>query len=196
MIDADTIEIGRQRIRLHGIDAPESGQTCQDGQNRVWRCGQQAALALSDLLGRRHVRCLVTGEDRYQRKLATCSLGDTDINSWLVRSGWALAYRRYSRRYLPEERQAKREASGLWQGSFMPPWEWRQQQRQTGTRPLAAAQAPAGCAIKGNISSKGNRIYHLPGSRWYDKTRINRQSGERWFCSESEARAAGWRKAR
>lgn len=196
MIDADTIEIRRQRIRLDGIDAPESSQTCLDDQNRSWRCGQKAALALSDLLGRHHVRCLVSGEDRYQRKLATCSLGDTEINSWLVRSGWALAYRRYSRRYLPEERQAKRERIGLWQGEFTPPWDWRQQQRQNQTRPIAATPAPTGCTIKGNISSKGVRIYHLPGSRWYDKTRINRQTGERWFCSEAEASAAGWRKAR
>lgn len=196
MIDADTIEVGRQRIWLDGIDAPESSQTCLDGQNRSWRCGQKAAMALSDLLGRHHLRCLVTGEDRYQRQLATCSLGDTEINSWLVRSGWAMAYRRYSRRYLPEERQAKRERIGLWQGEFTPPWDWRQQQRENQTHPIAAAPAPKGCTIKGNISSKGARIYHLPGSRWYDKTRINRQTGERWFCSEAEARAAGWRKAR
>ncbi len=93
VIDGDTIEIHGQRIRLHGIDAPESGQTCLDAAGRKWRCGQRAALALQDLIGRRTVTCDERDVDRYGRIVGRCLVGELDINEWLVAQGLALAYR-------------------------------------------------------------------------------------------------------
>jgi endonuclease YncB( thermonuclease family) len=87
VIDADTIEIQGQRIRLHGIDAPEGGQTCLDAAGRNWRCGQRAALALQDLIGRRTVTCDERDVDRYGRIVGRCLVGDLAINEWLVAQG-------------------------------------------------------------------------------------------------------------
>lgn len=100
VIDGDTLEIHGARIRLNGIDAPESGQHCQDAAGTAWRCGQQAALALSDRIGRRVVNCQQTDTDRYGRIVADCFAGRTNLNRWMVREGWAVAYRQYSTAYV------------------------------------------------------------------------------------------------
>ena len=86
--------------------------------------------------------------------------------------------------------------TGLWRGDFVPPWRWRKGERIEGAASKSGKSTGGGCRIKGNISRKGVRIYHAPGGQSYNQTRINTSKGERWFCSESEARAAGWRKAR
>jgi endonuclease YncB( thermonuclease family) len=126
VIDADTIEIHGQRIRLHGIDAPEGGQTCLDAAGRNWRCGQQAALALQDLIGRRTVSCDERDVDRYGRIVVSqCFVGDVDVNEWLVAQGLALAYRRYSLAYVAAEDEARDAGRGMWAGTFELPWEWR-----------------------------------------------------------------------
>jgi endonuclease YncB( thermonuclease family) len=123
--DGDTIEIHGQRIRLHGIDAPEGGQTCLDAAGRNWRCGQRAALALQDLIGRRTVTCDERDVDRYGRIVGRCLAGELDINGWLVAQGLALAYRRYSQDYVAAEDEARAAGRGMWAGTFEPPWEWR-----------------------------------------------------------------------
>jgi endonuclease YncB( thermonuclease family) len=131
VIDADTIEITGTRIRLNGIDAPESSQLCQRANGTDYRCGQQASLALSDWIGRRTVRCTKTGIDRWQRVLARCAVGGVDMQDWLVRRGHALAYRRYSSDYIAAEAVASAERAGVWQGQFDMPWEWRASRRRT-----------------------------------------------------------------
>jgi endonuclease YncB( thermonuclease family) len=105
--------------------APEGGQTCLDAAGRTWRCGQRAALALQDLIGRRTVTCDERDVDRYGRIVGRCLVGEVDINKWLVAQGLALAYRRYSRAYVGAEDEARAAGRGMWAGTFEPPWEWR-----------------------------------------------------------------------
>jgi endonuclease YncB( thermonuclease family) len=125
VIDGDTLEIRGTRIRLHGIDAPESSQRCIRLFGQEWRCGQQAALALSDWIGRRSVSCEERDIDRYGRTIAVCSQDGVDLNSWMVREGWAVAYPQYSRDYVGEEADARRAGRNIWSGSFVMPWDWR-----------------------------------------------------------------------
>lgn len=129
VIDGDTIEIHDVRIRLAGVDAPESKQRC-GSVGEEWPCGQKAALALSDWLGSRTVSCNATGKDRYQRTLARCFVGAEDVQAWLVLNGWALAYRQYSTEYVAAEEVAQAGRAGLWAGEFTAPWEWRNGLRQ------------------------------------------------------------------
>lgn len=196
VIDGDTIEIHGERIRLHGIDAPESGQLCRDAKDRKWRCGQKSAWALDKEIGRKPVSCKTTGTDRYGRYIGLCTSGRTDLNGWMVRQGWAVAYRKYSQDYVAVERSAHQARLGLWQGRFTRPDKWRKGERLDQSPVTQGYSNSGACTIKGNIGSKGSRIYHVPGTKWYDRTRINETTGERWFCTEAEAIAAGWRRAR
>jgi endonuclease YncB( thermonuclease family) len=125
VIDGDTIDMSGFRIRLQGIDAPESNQTCTDTNNRTWPCGRAATRELVDHLAGRQLKCESSGLDRYRRVLAVCALPDgSDVNAWLVQQGWALAYG-YDSAYQPDEAQAHAAKRGIWAGNFMPPWEWR-----------------------------------------------------------------------
>ena len=188
VMDGDTILIDGTRVRLEGIDAPEATQSCKNHEDQSYPCGKTAKIHLKDLTGLALLRCKGEDLDNYGRLLATCFINDRNINAAMVQNGWAVAYRQYSHKYVFAEQTAKAEGQGLWQGRFDMPWDWREKSRQT----VTMAQ---NCTIKGNISDRG-RIYHLPGSPAYDKTRINTERGERWFCSEEEAHAAGWRTSR
>ncbi|KQT80554.1 thermonuclease family protein [Methylobacterium sp. Leaf466] len=198
--DGDTLVIRETRIRLHGIDAPESAQTCKDATSKDYRCGQAAALALADHIGKRMVTCEPRDTDRYGRVVALCRADAEDLNAWMVREGHAIAYRRYAEDYVNAELTAKALRTGIWAGTFQDPSEWRRAHRAGGedTRPetVTPPTGKSGCTIKGNISAGGQRIYHLPGSRDYDWTRVNDRAGERMFCTGDEAKAAGWRAAR
>lgn len=199
VIDGDTLEVRGIRIRLHGIDAPESAQTCKDAAGQDYRCGQTAALALADRIAQRTVTCDPRETDQYGRVVAVCRTDAGNLNAWMARQGHAVAYRRYTEDYANYELTAKATRIGLWAGTFQEPSEWRRARRADGenTRPekVAPPTKLSGCTIKGNISAGGERIYHLPGTRDYERTRINDRAGERMFCSEDEAKAAGWRSA-
>ena len=130
VVDADTLDVAGQRVRLQGIDAPESAQSCRRATGHRYRCGDSATQALRTRIGTGAVTCTIAGRDRYNRALGICYAADgTDLNGWLVRQGYALAYRRYSTQYVPEENEAKATRSGIWADEFVPPWAWRRGQR-------------------------------------------------------------------
>lgn len=187
VVDGDTLVIAGEKLRLHGIDAPELDQPC--GLNgAVWACGDWAREELAARVRGREVTCEAHQRDRYERLLVTCRVGRTDLAQSLVRDGVAFAYRRYSTAYVQDEAEARRAGRGLWAGEVALPETFRH-------AVPSQQQSVAGCAIKGNISDSG-RIYHRPGQHDYDAVRIDERRGERWFCSEAEAQAAGWRAAR
>ncbi len=129
VIDGDTIEIAGTRIRLSGIDAPESKQTCVDEVGMHWQCGKASTFTLLNIIGNHWINCKGEKQDRYNRLIATCFIGPFDLNAMLVLKGSALAYRKYSTLYVSEETEAKLKKVGLWRGRFVPPWEWRQGKR-------------------------------------------------------------------
>jgi endonuclease YncB( thermonuclease family) len=124
VIDGDTIELQRERIRLFGIGAPESSQVCQDAGGRDYRCGQQAAMALADRIGMATVSCSKKDTDRYHRIVAVCQIGSTDLGAWLVSHGHAVAFRRYSD-YVADEERGRAARRGMWVGRFAMTWDWR-----------------------------------------------------------------------
>ncbi len=128
VIDGDTIEIGGKRIRLYGIDAPESRQTCRVDAEE-YRCGQEATSALVGKIGEQPVSCTGKDTDRYGRIVAVCWLAAEDLSAWMVWEGKALAYRKYSRDYVAHEDAARQAQRGLWRGEFQAPWEWRAARR-------------------------------------------------------------------
>lgn len=125
VVDGDTLRIDGERIRLHGIDAPETRQICTDDKGREWRCGLSASDALRNEVEGKTVECSGRERDRYDRLIATCFVDGTNLNAWLVQNGWALAYRRYSLEYVELEAMAQRRKAGLWSGAFDMPWTWR-----------------------------------------------------------------------
>ena len=192
VIDGDTIVVAGEHIRLEGIDAPERKQTCQR-EGKAWACGSVATRTLRGLISDRLVSCKIIGRDAYGRALGACSAGHVNLNAAMVRSGFALDFRRYSSAYIADEAAAKANRAGMWSGTFVPPWEWRHGAREAAARHSGRPAGPAGCKIKGNVNRHGERIYHLPGSRDYGKVVINTAKGERWFCAEADAVKAGWR---
>ena len=134
VIDADTVDIDGTRYRLHGIDAPETRQTCR-AWGRTWACGAAATDALKTRA--EGMSCAGTDTDRYGRVIGVCSAGG-DLNAWLVANGWALAYRQYSEDYVREEGEARSARRGIHRGTFIEPWRWRRGDRITGEDTFAA----------------------------------------------------------
>lgn len=189
VVDGDGLRVQGVVIRLHGIDAPEHDQSCQDARGAIWRCGEAATNRLAQMIADTMVTCTELDRDRYERSVARCDAGGFDLAEAIVAEGLAWAYLRYSDTYAPAETMARQQGIGIWSGVNQPAWEYRAT-RRAGTSETSA------CRIKGNISQSGERIYHMPGSRSYAATRISEAKGERWFCSEQEARTAGWRAPR
>ncbi len=132
--DGDTIKINDQKIRLFGIDAPETKQFCKEvylsflifNFKRDYKCGEKSTNALKKKIKDKKIRCLIQdNKDRYSRNIGICYLKKQDINSWLVKNGYAIAYRRYSKKYIIDEKYAEDNKLGIWQGTFMEPEKWR-----------------------------------------------------------------------
>ena len=125
IIDGDTIKILKKTIRMHGIDTPEKKQMCIK-KSKQYNCGQVATEALIKKINKKQVVCSVQKKlDRYKRYIGTCFVEKVNLNKWLVRNGFAVAYRRYSKEYIADEAYAKENKLGLWSGYFMNPEKWR-----------------------------------------------------------------------
>ena len=125
IIDGDTIILNSEKIRLYGIDTPEIKQTCTDKYGHTYLCGVKAKLELEKIIGSRKVSCIKKTKDRYKRSISICYVDENDINSLMVKRGWALAYRKYSKKYVKDEAIAKLNNAGMWSGKFIAPWKWR-----------------------------------------------------------------------
>ena len=194
VVDGDTLDVGGTRVRLHGIDAPEIGQRCTRPDGLRWDCGTWVAAEVRDRIGARKVTCDPVDTDRYGRTVARCSVAGQDLGRQLVRDGLALAYRKYSMAYARDETAAERAGRGLHGHDMTRAAAHRRAERLRSAQ--ASGPTDIACPIKGNISRSGTRIYHLPGQAFYDRPVIRPDTGERCFCNEDAARAAGWRRAR
>ena len=196
--DGDTLTVAKQRIRLWGIDAPESAQQCTAKDGRAWPCGRRSAAALDGYVLDKTVRCQPKDTDRYGRVVAECFVQGQSVNRWMVRSGWAVAYRQYATAFIADEADARQHQRNLWQGPFQLPADYRRGKRDQAARqaPVATPPVLGECRIKGNISRQGKKIYHVPGQRDYERTSIDLGRGERMFCNSEDAVRAGWEPAK
>ena len=124
IIDGDTIHIGKNKIRLHGIDAPEINQTCIIDK-KIWNCGIESKIALENFILKKEVNCEIIDVDQYRRFVGICFLENQNINQYMVRNGWAIAYKYYSLKFVKDEEFAKKNKLGIWQGSFIEPYLFR-----------------------------------------------------------------------
>ena len=130
--DGDTLQIGRERIRLFGIDAPELHQSCNDDRGVRYACGEVARAELQRHVGDAPIMCVPVDRDQYGRAVARCYAGTEDLNRWMVANGWAVAYREFSRDYTPAENAARAARLGMWGGQFELPSLWRRQESRRG----------------------------------------------------------------
>ncbi len=136
IVDGDTVNIGSYKIRLEGIDAPELKQECKKpflsfsvflsfSIDKSYACGSVSKKNLIEKINNSPIKCISLSKDRYNRYLATCYKNKINLNKWLVRNGYAVAYKRYSKKYLEDEIHAKNNNLGVWQGKFVRPEKWR-----------------------------------------------------------------------
>ena len=129
IVDGDTIHIGKNKYRLHGIDAPETQQQCKR-ENKKYKCGMEATRFLKSLIkDKNQVICEKKDMDRYKRIVAICYYDNKDLNKLMVKNGWAIAYRKYSKDYVDDETYARIKKLGIWDGKFLEPQEWRRNNR-------------------------------------------------------------------
>jgi endonuclease YncB( thermonuclease family) len=188
-IGADTLRVAGTTIKLTGIDAPESEQRCGTG-GRAWRCGAAAEASLSRLVSGRHLKCTWSGADEAGRVLGQCAIGDKDVGAELVRQGHVFADGSILVRYASQEREARAAKTGLWAtGDAERPSAYRAKLWDEAKR-----RSPEGCPIKGQVAG-ASRVYVLPWAADYERIRVQKARGERWFCSEQEATSAGFKAA-
>jgi endonuclease YncB( thermonuclease family) len=213
--DADTLVLDGVIYRLQGIVAPETDQICLRADGSVWSCGIEARDKVRDFLGTGAVKCEATGFDtKYRnRRIGRCTVDGTDLNEWIVKQGWAIDAGPYARgKFKPAEAEAKAAARGLWKGCFASPQSWRYSERRDAALFGNACKAndsedrerlfprnpamPDGCSIKGRNALRARitghvGIYYMEACRSYGSLK----KIDRWFCTEQEAQAEGYRKA-
>lgn len=211
VVDGDTLIVSMTKVRLQGIDAPETDQVCLNATGGRWNCGIESRNQLVAHIDGRQITCASDGIDAYKRTIGMCNISDQDLNGWMVQEGWALAYVKYSTAYVRVEQDARSHERGLWKGAFIAPWDWRHRNDKTEIlgafsvpknaqsvllpRSAAEGSPSPDCVIKGNINRNGERIYHMPGQQFYSRVKMDVDAGRRWFCTPEEAEAAGWHRA-
>jgi len=128
IIDGDTIHIGNNKVRLYGIDAPEINQTCTINKI-IWECGFESSQALESIISEKEVQCEIVDIDRYKRFVAICFVKNINLSQYMVLSGWAIAYLYYSDDFIDDEKIAKKNNVGIWQGKFQEPYLFRKQEK-------------------------------------------------------------------
>ncbi|MEQ1651503.1 MAG: thermonuclease family protein [Hyphomicrobium sp.] len=186
-IKGDLLRVDGKLVQLTGIEVPEPKQPCLKGNGRRWNCSAAARSALDKLVRGKDVSCAPSGETEYGHVLAVCAVNGVDLGDALVRKGHAFANSGLLATYGSAESEAKSAQIGVWQGEAVRPSDWRDQVWQEAKR-----TAPDGCPIKGTVRAS-DRFYALPWSNGYDGAKVRTVKGDRWFCSEEEARAAGFR---
>lgn len=194
VVDGDTIELSDdRRVRYIGIDTPE----IVDPRKPIECFGREASDENKKLVEGKTIRLEkdISETDKYKRLLRYIFIGDIFVNDYLVRQGFAHASTfppdvKYNEKFRQAEAEARENNRGLWAGCVNPT------NQTNNTNPTNGINPSGQCVIKGNISTTGDKIYHLPGCGSYDKVVIDESKGERWFCTEEDAVAAGWRKAK
>jgi endonuclease YncB( thermonuclease family) len=188
-VSGDVLRINGKLIRLSGIDAPDRGQVCtRQTSNKKWRCGETAQASLDRLVRGKTVRCETAGTDDLERIKAKCLADGKDVAGELATAGHVFASASLFGGYAFLEADAKQRKLGIWSGEAERPEIYRDRLWEA-----AKKAAPDGCPVKGRLTSSGAKIYLLPWSADYAGTSVRTNRGERWFCSEAEAAAAGWR---
>ena len=192
VLGSQIIKVGETEFRLAGIAAPDAEQTCGEG-NRRWRCGEEARRALTKVAAGKTLTCRPRGEDDDGHKVAQCLDGKTDIAEALVRGGHVWADRDDTVGYRALEEGPRAMKTGIWKSASVPPWLFREKLWTEAQR-----AAPDGCPIKAE-SSGGEKIFHMPWGPGYQRVRIAKselaRGAKMWFCTEREAREAGYKPA-
>ena len=194
VIDGDTLEVEGVTIQLYGIDAPELGQVCESDDSRS-PCGVEAALALRKLVtvSGQELHCSPWGGGPPKRTadgalIEVCQIGDQDLAQDMLHSGYGVAPPGSFPDYVDAEKAAKDAHLGIWHSHFVLPWVWRAEKADPGD-PKAADRD---CNVKGARSAAGDRVYYVPTDPEYQQITIDPARGGRLFCSDEEARLAGW----
>jgi endonuclease YncB( thermonuclease family) len=188
-INGDLVRVAGQLVKLAGVEAPEAKQPCLKSNGRRWNCGASARTALEKIIRGKTVTCTPSGQDGDGQSLATCRANDADIAETLVRGGHVFAASGFFASYTAAEVSARDAKAGLWQGDSVRPKEWREIVWEEAKR-----AAPEGCPIKGHVRAS-DRIYAMPWADGYSGAKVRTVKGDRWFCSEDEARAAGFKRS-
>ncbi len=192
VIDANTFTVNGTVVHLAGIEAPESNQRCDMVDGVKWFCGRAAAAVLFLIVQERDVVCRIDPDRESEdgARMARCTVAGQDVGGEMIRRGMAWASASAPADYRALQRQAEAAKRGVYQAKTEPAHAFRERRWRE-----AKSNAPGACPIKGNVDPLGRRIYHLPWSQWYALTKVTEARGERWFCNEREAIAAGWRRA-